>query len=140
MIGDVIGLVAIDRLLRTRSERELLVACSIGCIASYVPWLLAPTPLAATLLAAPVGVFAAPLYPLVAAQAYAARPGASGSVLAASHLFTPLGLALPWLLGEVADAWGTLAALALLVLQPLGLVLLVGATRSRPGTSRPDRR
>lgn len=79
----------------------------------------------------PVGATAAPLYPLAAAQAYARRPGRSGSVLAASHLFTPLGLALPWLLGTVADRAGLLVALALLVVQPLGLVALATAGPGR---------
>ena len=50
------------------------------------------------------------------------------SVLAASHLFTPLGLALPWLVGALADAAGTTAALAVLAIQPLGLLLLVGGS------------
>ena len=50
-------------------------------------------------------------------------------MLAAGHLFTPLSLALPVLVGSVADHAGTTAALALLVAQPLGLVVLVAATR-----------
>jgi MFS family permease len=129
VIGGALGLVACDRLLRVRSERWVLVASAIGTAVSYVPWLLAPTPLASTLLMLPVGACAAPLYPLAAAQAYARRPEASGSVLAAGHLFTPIGLALPFLVGAVADYAGTSAALALLVLQPLGLVVLVAATR-----------
>jgi hypothetical protein len=77
----------------------------------------------------PVGACAAPLYPLAAAQAYARAPNASGAVLAAGHLFTPLALALPFLVGSVADHAGTSAALALLAAQPLGLVVLVAVTR-----------
>ncbi|NVB77885.1 MAG: MFS transporter [Kofleriaceae bacterium] len=127
--GDALGLVALERLLKTRSERNLLAICAVGCIVAYVPWLLAPTPLAATLLAIPVGMFVGPLYPLAAAQAYACRPNQSGSVLAAGHLFTPLGLILPFAIGALADAAGTTAALAVLVVQPLGLLLLVALTR-----------
>ncbi len=130
--GDALGLVALERLLRTRSERGLLAACAVGCVVAYVPWLLAPTPLAATLLAIPVGMFVGPLYPLAAAQAYACRPNASGSVLAAGHLFTPMGLMLPFAIGALADAAGTLAALAVLVVQPIGLLVLVGVTRRKP--------
>jgi fucose permease len=129
MIGDAIGLVALDRLLRSRSERGLLAVASLGCIVVYVAWLAAPTPLVALVLAVPVGVFVAPLYPLAAAQAYACRPEASGSVLAAGHVFTPLSLALPWLLGLVADRAGTIVALACLLVQPVGLAALVAATR-----------
>lgn len=131
MAGGALGLVALERLLKSRSERGLLAACAVGCIAAYVPWVLAPTPLAAVLLAIPVGVFVAPLYPLAAAQAYACRPNQSGSVLAAGHLFTPLGLALPFGIGALADAAGTTAALAILVVQPVGLLALVGVTRRK---------
>jgi hypothetical protein len=117
----------------------MLVAASLGCLAAYIPWLLAPTPVAVALLAVPVGVCAAPLYPLAASQAYACRPEQSGSVLAASHLFTPLGLALPYLVGLVADAAGTTAALAILAIQPVGLVILVGVAprASARGTGGP---
>ncbi len=128
MVGSTVGLVVLERLLRLRNERYLLVAASVGTLVCYVPWLVAPTPLASVVLAVPVGLCAAPLYPLAAAQAYARRPNASGSVLAASHLFTPLGLALPWLIGALADAAGTTAALATLALQPLGLLVLVALT------------
>ena len=73
-------------------------------------------------------------------KAYALRPEQSGSVLAAAHLFTPLGLALPWLVGSVADHAGTTVALVLLVAQPLGLLLLVAASRTRPrATTCPPR-
>jgi MFS family permease len=125
MAGAALGLVAVELLLRARGERPLLVAFSLATIAAFVPWMLSPSIAVAIVLAMPVGFASAPLYPLAAAQAYARRPQQSGSVLAASHLFTPLGLALPWLVGVVADQAGTTAALALLVAQPLGLVVLV---------------
>jgi fucose permease len=85
----------------------------------------------------PVGVFAAPLYPLAASQAYARRPEESGAVLAVGHLFTPFGLALPWALGAIADRAGTYVALLLLLVQPLGLLLLVAAQSSRKSRSLP---
>lgn len=130
VIGGALGLVACDWLLRARSERWVLVASAIGTAVCYVPWLFATSPLVATLLMLPVGACSAPLYPLSAAQAYARQPEASGAVLAAGHLFTPLALALPFVIGAVADHAGTLVALALLVAQPLGLVVLVAATRA----------
>lgn len=136
MVGAAGGLVAVDRLLRVRSERWLLVAASVGTIVTFVPFVLAPSPIGALVLAIPVGVMSAPLYPLAAAQAYATRPEQSGSVLAASHLFTPLGLALPWLVGIVADQAGTTIALALLVVQPMGLVALVAASRRSRASRR----
>jgi len=131
VLGGAAGLFALDRLLKYRSERWLLVAAGLACAVCYTAWLFAPTVWLCAALMVPVGATAAPLYPLAAAQAYARRPGRSGSVLAASHLFTPLGLALPWLLGAVADRAGIPVALALLVAQPLGLVVLVTAGRNR---------
>ncbi|HLL21118.1 MAG TPA: hypothetical protein VK427_03255, partial [Kofleriaceae bacterium] len=136
VVGDLLGLVILERLLASRSERRMLVVGAVGCAVTYAAWLAAPTPLAALVLAVPAGLFIAPLYPLAAAQAYARRPDASGSVLAAGHLFTPIGLALPFAIGAVADHAGLLAALGLLVAQPLGLVVIVLCTGGIAGRAR----
>jgi MFS family permease len=135
MAGGVAGLVVLERLLGKTSERRLLVVMGLACAGFYAAWLAAPWLWLSAVLMVPVGATAATLYPLAAARAYACAPGRSSIVLATSHLFTPLGLALPWLLGVVADAAGTWVALALLVLQPLGLVVLAlnaDVTRSAP--------
>ncbi len=129
VIGGIAGLAILERLLARVTETTLLVACGLSCTVAYVAWLAAPSLLASALLIVPVGATSATLYPLASARAYARCPGRSGVVLAGGHLFTPLGLALPWLLGVVADRAGTLAALALLVVQPLGLALLAYASR-----------
>jgi len=124
VIGGIAGLTVLDRLLARITETTLLVACGLLCTVAYVAWLAAPSLLASALLIVPVGATSATLYPLASARAYARCPGRSGVVLAGGHLFTPLGLALPWILGVVADRAGTLTALALLLVQPLGLALL----------------
>lgn len=131
VIGSALGLVVLDRLLARYSERRLLIATGIACGATFVAWLAAPTLWASVALALLVGAASAPLYPLAAAQAYARRPGRAGVVVVAGHVFAPFGLALPWLLGLVADHAGTAVALALLVVQPVGLVLLTVATAPR---------
>lgn len=138
-IGGGVGLVALDRLLVARSERSLLLASSIGCAIAFLIWVFAPVLWLSVALMAVVGMFAAPLYPLAAAQAYARRPDASGSVLAAQSLFTPLGLALPFLVGVIADRAGTYVALLVLVAQPVGLVALVtlGGARTSPARGAP---
>jgi MFS family permease len=128
--GSAIGLVMVDRLLKQRAELTVLAASAIACAASYALWMLAPTPWLAVVLMVPVGMTAAPLYPLSAAQAYAMRPEQSGAVLAAGHIFTPFGLALPWLLGLAADHWGTRTALGLLAIEPIGIAILAIASRS----------
>jgi hypothetical protein len=104
----------------------VLFVSAACCAVAYAAWLAAPTAWTSAALMLPVGAFAAPLYPLAAAQAYALRPDAPGTVLAASHLFTPVGLALPFAVGVVADHAGTHVALALLALQPIALALLAG--------------
>lgn len=131
-----IGLVILQRLLaRGHDERRLLVGFCAACAASVIAWVAAPTVWASVLLVIPVGAFSTPLYPLVAARAYAQRPAESGAVLAASHLFTPLGLALPYLVGAIADHAGTYVALMVLIAQPLGLIVLTRATgRARRDT------
>jgi len=123
VVGDVIGLVALDRVLKRTSELRVLAIAAAGSAIAYVAWLLAPNVAWNVVLVAPVGLFAGPLYPLASAQAYAARPESSGVVLAASHLFTPLGLALPFVLGVIADAAGIEIALAVLVIQPIALCM-----------------
>jgi MFS family permease len=144
MVGSVVGLVVLDRLLAKTSERRLLVTCALACAICYALWLAAPWPWLSAILMFPVGATASTLYPLAAARAYARFPGRSSIVLVASHLFTPLGLALPWLLGIVADSAGTWIALALLALQPIALVALAAlnpdvTSRSRERAYRPPR-
>jgi predicted MFS family arabinose efflux permease len=123
-VGGAIGLVLCERLARRLRAARLLAVFAAGCGIAFVLWLTATTAYASAALMLLVGATAAPLYPLASAQAYAALPGRSGAVLAAGHLFTPLALALPFALGLVADRCGVVAALVLLVAQPIGLGLL----------------
>ena len=128
--GGAAGLVIVERLLAKQvDERRLLIATALGCAVAYAAWLASPHLAVTAVGAVLVGATSAPLYPLVAARAYARYPGRSGLVLAASHLFTPLALALPFLLGALADRAGTHAALAALILQPIALALLARFTR-----------
>jgi MFS family permease len=131
VVGGIAGLVVLDRLLTKYSDHTLMIACSVACAVTYAVWLAAPSLLWSAILIVPVGATSATLYPLAAARAYARCPGRSGIVLAGNHLFTPVGLALPWLLGMVADRAGTSIALALLVIQPLGLAVLGRVSRDK---------
>lgn len=135
MVGGALGLVVTDRLLARVAPLRLLAASSAICAAAYLAWLAAPTVWLSALLMAAVGATAAPMYPIASAQAYAALPGRSGTVNAAGHVFTPLSLALPWLLGWIADHAGLSTALALLIVQPVGLTAFaaIALRRSRAG-------
>jgi MFS family permease len=122
--GDALGLALLDRVLKRTPELRVLAAAAAGCAIAYTAWMIAPTPLWGVIAMVPVGICVGPLYPLASAQAYAARPGSSGLVLAASHLFTPLGLAIPFGLGAIADVAGTRVALVVLLVQPVALCIL----------------
>lgn len=133
VVGGIAGLAVLDRLLTRYTDQTLVIACGLLCAGFYAAWLAAPSLWWSAILIVPVGATSATLYPLAAARAYARCPGRSGVVLAGGHLFTPVGLALPWLLGMVADRAGTMVALALLIAQPLGLAAL-GYVSRRPPT------
>ena len=123
-IGGALGLVICERLARRIGSARLLALFAAACAFAFVLWVAATTAATSAALMLFVGATSAPLYPLACTQAYAALPGRSGAVLAAGHLFTPLALALPFVLGVVADRCGVAAALVLLVVQPVGLGLL----------------
>jgi predicted MFS family arabinose efflux permease len=135
VIGGAGGLALADRLMRRIAPLRLLLGASLICAAAYLAWIAAPSPVPSAVLLALVGAAAAPLYPITVAQAYAALPGRSGAVNAAGSVFTPLTLALPWVLGWIADRAGTGAALLALVTQPIGLALIALAVswRGREG-------
>lgn len=129
--GAIVGVLLADRLLKTVDALRLLFWSSVACALSYVAWLWAPSVELSAVLFFLVGVTAAPMYPIASAQAYAALPGRSGTVNAAGHVFTPFVLAVPWLLGAVADRVGVHVALGLLLLQPVALAVLSGVAARR---------
>jgi fucose permease len=122
--GAAVGLVISERLLRRIEPIRLLGLSAAACALLYAAWLCVSTLWLSALLLVLVGATAAPLYPITAAQCYAALPGRSGAVHAAGHLFTPAAMAMPWLLGWLADTHGTHAALVVLLAQPVGLALV----------------
>ena len=130
MIGGAAGLAATDRLLHRTTPRRLLLIAASSCSLLYLLWMAAPSVWSSALAMAAVGATSAPLYPLAAAQAYAALPGRSGAVQAAGNLLVPLDLALPLLLGWLADRHGAGAALIVLVAQPVGLALVASIRRA----------
>jgi hypothetical protein len=57
-------------------------------------------------------------------------------VLAVGSLFSGVELALPLLVGAVADGAGVVAAMWLLLAQPLGVLVAAGCARVSAGTGR----
>jgi len=124
VVGSLVGLWVTARFFADRRPREVLAASAGLCLVSYAAWLAAPSIEASAALVFVVGAATAPLYPYAQAQAYRALPGEPGTVNALEVVFTPLDLAVPLLLGLLADAAGPIAALGVLALQPLTLYVL----------------
>lgn len=131
-VGAAAGVLYAERLLARHAPMKVLAGFAGACLATYFLWLAAPTWWLSALGLFFVGATASPLYPITAAQAYAALPGRSGTVNAAGHLFTPLAMALPWVLGRLADRAGTLAALLVLAAEPLVLFAVALAMGRNP--------
>lgn len=133
MAGGIVGLLLLDRVLGRRADAlALLKVASVGTAAAYAGWLVSGTALAAGACMFFVGLFSAPLYPIAMAQAYRALPGRSGMVNAIGHVFTPLDVLLPLLLGAVADEFGLVWALAVLIAQPVGLAAIAFLAPAAP--------
>jgi MFS family permease len=124
LVGGAIGLALSEWLMRRIAPLRLLLGASVVCAVVYPLWIAAPSVVTSAILLALVGVATAPLYPIAAAQAYAALPDRSGAVNAAGAVFTPLPLVLLWGLGWLADRAGTGVALLVLIAQPVGLAAI----------------
>ena len=137
-LGSLLGLALAQRWSHLASPLRLLTWSSIGCAASFLVWLFADGVYASALGLFLLGLFVAPQYPIVAAQAYASSPGRSGTVAAVAQLLAPLRLGFAFVVGAVADEAGLVWALALLLVQPAGLVLLATLDRRAepPGRAR----
>jgi MFS family permease len=128
MLGALVALPVLERLLARFPALALLRAAALGTAAAYVGWLMASNAVSSGIWMFATGLFSVCLYPLAKAQAYHALPGRSGMLNAIRHVFTPLDVAMPLVLGLVADAFGLLPALAVLLAQPIGL-FLIGSSR-----------
>jgi predicted MFS family arabinose efflux permease len=128
MAGALVALPVLERLLARFEPLVLLRAAAVGTALAYVGWLLASDAVSSGVWMFATGVFSVCLYPLAKAQAYRALPGRSGMLNAIRHVFTPLDVAMPFVLGLVADAFGLVAALVVLLVQPIGL-FLIGSSR-----------
>jgi MFS family permease len=136
-LGCALGLAATDRLLRRVDPLRLLVLASLACTVVFAVWLWIRSVPASVVMLALIGACGAPLYPICSARAYAARPGEAGLVAAVDQLFAPIAMLAPLVLGLLADRLGIAAALALLLLQPIGVGLLgLGLLRRSPKAAK----
>lgn len=122
-LGGGLSLLLLDRWIDRVPAQRLLIACSTATLLVYGLWMLTSS---APLLAL-LGAAVAPLYPLTQAQAYQALPSEPGLVAAVEKLFGPLELVVPIALGAVADHFGIGAAVALLSIEPIGILIIAAA-------------
>lgn len=130
-IGGIIGVGTLPRVLERSSPQRVLITSCVACAAMYIAWLSTRNLYGSVVLMTLVGSFTAPLYPLAKARAYAAIPERSSLVNALEVVFVPFEIAAPIALGLIADRFGIIAALACLVLQPLGILAIALLTRNR---------
>lgn len=129
--GAVLGAGLTDRLLGSVAPDRVLLGSTLATLLTLAAVVLAPSLSWLALALVGLGASAAPQYALTKARAYAASPGRPGVVNALAQVFVLLDIAGPLALGALADRAGVVAALACLVVQPLGVLLLVAASRER---------
>lgn len=122
-LASAVGLFIAERALaRGASARAWLLGSSATTAFALLTWVLAPAGWVSALALVCVGAAAAPLWPLVKAQAFAALPQQAAAVEAASSVLGWVELLFPVLLGWAADQVGIEMALLLLMIQPLAVL------------------
>jgi fucose permease len=135
-LGSVVGLVALQRWLERVSAKPLLAFACVGSVLAYLAFLATATVVTATFWMFVVGVLMSWQYPLAQALAYRAAGERSGLVAVATPLFSTFELVAPITLGLVADRFGLTATLACLLAQPVGLLIVLAASRKRGDPAR----
>jgi MFS family permease len=133
-VGSLFGATLTERALVSFSARRVLVASASVAACAIVLAAYAEAPRVHLFTLFVLGVAAAPHYPLLMAAAFDVARGRPGLVHAMSNLLVVIDLALPLLVGLVATHAGLVAAMLVLVLQPLTVGVLALAVH-RPHAS-----
>lgn len=129
MVGGVLGSVLLERVAHRFRPSTLLLVSGLGCAVAHSAWLAAGTFVMSAVTLGLAGLFVESHYPLLRARAFAALPGRPNVVLATGSMFGSLNLALPLLVGVVADSAGVFEAMLVLLAQPVGVLLAGAAAR-----------
>lgn len=128
-LGSALGIAAADRLVaRVRPLRLLAASCVVCCVA-YLAWLQVTLVWANALALFIAGVAIGPQFPLAQAQCYRRSRAEPVLVSVVEGWLEPIHVLLPWLLGLLAERLGLGWALALLLLQPVGLLACCALAR-----------
>ena len=142
MIGGMGGLLLFERILARSSDQQrtgvrLLPWLALLTLAGIVALLLAPTLWLAAVALVAIGLGATGWYPIARAATYDRLPGRAGLARAITGLVMPLELALPVVVGLVADRLGIVVALGFLGLAPIGVLLFAPrSSKNGAGVSR----
>ena len=118
-IGGVAGLAYAER--SGAAPRRVLQVSAIATAVLLIAWIGHPIgPFAFVLLFA-LGAAVAPHHPLSRARVYETALDRPAIANALERPFNLFDIVIPWGLGVVADHWGLVAALALLLLQPVAI-------------------
>jgi len=130
-LGAIGALAVVERISTRLGGMRLLLVASGACAAVFAGCLVTSSlPICAALLALTFAL-AAPLHPVTSAQAFAALPGRSTVVNIVNSTMSTVELAVPFLLGAIADRFGVRAALAAMILEPLALFAVAAAALVR---------
>jgi MFS transporter, FSR family, fosmidomycin resistance protein len=129
-VGGILGLVVLRRLLVSVAPTGLLVVACLGSVVAYAAWLHSSSVTLVIVWIGVIGAFVSWQYPLAQAKAYRVAADRSGLVAALSPAVTSFELVAPLFLGLAAERFGLGTALALLLAQPIGLVVVIASTRT----------
>jgi len=138
-LGAIVGLMVAEWAWSRVEPLRILLYCSVLTGVALAVWPAAHwLPLSAAVLALTCAL-EAPLYAVVGAQAFAAMPGRSTTVVTIAAVASGFDLLVPLGIGWVADHWGLRSALASMLLGPLGLAVVaaVALTRRRSSPRSP---
>jgi predicted MFS family arabinose efflux permease len=137
LVGGMIGFAAFVRLTGARSPRTIILACAALMAATLPVAIYAPNMPLQLAAALADGMAGAVLYTTLESVLLALRPGQAGATSAVVSTVGMAGMAVPALVGALADARGLGAGLALYAAVP-PIVLMLAAWWRR-GRRRPAR-
>jgi predicted MFS family arabinose efflux permease len=128
-IGGVAGLAYAER--SGLAPRRVLQITALATAVLLIAWIVHPVGPFAFLMLFALGAAVAPHHPLSRARTYEIARDRPAVANALARPFDVFDLVVPWGLGLVADHWGLVMALALLLLQPLAIGLVATWRRGR---------
>ena len=128
--GGLLGLLALDRLLKHIAPQRLFLCLVLVALAGIIGFLSTRSIWIAALSLFVISLGTAGWYPIAKAAAYAQLPGQSGTVRVVVGLGMPFEIALPGIVGFIAGRFGVLAGVGFLGLAPL-LMLMVMPWRTK---------